>query len=192
MVFPKALSWDEVARCFDARGGRRVPALSYYHKANGCSLWRCGQPARGPFNTKSEYDDKLLAEIARINPISNPDGSSAGFLKIYDARGKLAAYGNRARGGGFEDVTNTPNSELFFCDIDNIHAVRKCFAAVSTIPDTPSNFNSVDKYGPLVEKSGYFQMISAILKATNKIVANMHNDGVNILVHCSDGWDRTS
>lgn len=46
---------------------------------------------------------------------------------IYDARPKLNAQANRIKGGGFEDNRNYRNSELIFCDIDNIHEVSKCF-----------------------------------------------------------------
>ena len=35
-------------------------------------------------------------------------------------------------------------------------------------------------------------MISKILKATNMVVESMVKDRNNVLVHCSDGWDRTA
>jgi hypothetical protein len=46
---------------------------------------------------------------------------------IYDARPKLNAQANRLKGGGFEDIKYYRNSEIFFCDIDNIHEVSKVF-----------------------------------------------------------------
>ena len=45
---------------------------------------------------------------------------------------------------------------------------------------------------PLVEGSGYLNLISRILKATNMVVETMIFKGNNVLVHCSDGWDRTA
>ena len=44
-------------------------------------------------------------------------------IMIFDARPKLNAQANRIKGGGFEDQRNYRNSELIFCDIDNIHEV---------------------------------------------------------------------
>ena len=91
VVLPKALRWDDVGPCFTARCEGRVPALTYYHATNGCSLWRSAQPARGVRNVRSEYDAKLLAAIAKLNPVSNADGSLDGCLEIYDARTEIAA-----------------------------------------------------------------------------------------------------
>jgi protein tyrosine/serine phosphatase len=34
--------------------------------------------------------------------------------------------------------------------------------------------------------------MSTILKSTNSIVATILEKNQNVLVHCSDGWDRTS
>lgn len=35
-------------------------------------------------------------------------------------------------------------------------------------------------------------MLSQILKAVNKLLVSMLVNRINVLVHCSDGWDRTS
>lgn len=60
------------------------------------------------------------------------------------------------------------------------------------ISDNPINFNSMISYSPLVEASGYLQMISRILKSVNQVVETMMNRRLNVLIHCSDGWDRTA
>jgi len=48
---------------------------------------------------------------------------------IYDARPKLNAQANKMKkgGGGFESSSNYNNCEIVFCDIENIHEVRKAF-----------------------------------------------------------------
>ena len=55
----------------------------------------------------------------------------------------------------------------------------------------PEIFNSSESYTPMVESTGKQVMLSKILKATNQIVDTMINKKNNVLVHCSDGWDRT-
>ena len=45
-------------------------------------------------------------------------------LWILDARGKVAATLNMAMGKGTEDVSYYPQTELIFCNIDNIHVMR--------------------------------------------------------------------
>lgn len=56
---------------------------------------------------------------------------------IFDARPKLNAQANRIKGGGFEDQRNYRNSEIIFCDIDNIHEVSKCFNKMYEIVKDP-------------------------------------------------------
>lgn len=42
-----------------------------------------------------------------------------------------------------------------------------------------------------LEASGWLRHIKAILD-TAKFIAQALNNGTNVLVHCSDGWDRTA
>lgn len=44
----------------------------------------------------------------------------------------------------------------------------------------------------MVESSGYFVMLSRILKAVNMVLESLVQKRMNVLVHCSDGWDRTA
>ena len=36
------------------------------------------------------------------------------------------------------------------------------------------------------------QLLSTILKSTNQILKVLLENKENVLIHCSDGWDRTS
>lgn len=48
-----------------------------------------------------------------------------------DARPKINAVANQAKGGGYEDIEHYQNTELVFLDIANIHVMRErfvCFA----------------------------------------------------------------
>ena len=42
-----------------------------------------------------------------------------------------------------------------------------------------------------LEGSGYLKHIKAVLD-TASFVARAVSEGVNVVVHCSDGWDRTA
>jgi myotubularin-related protein 6/7/8 len=96
------------------------------------------------------------------------------------------------KSGGFEDSRYYRNTDIIFCDIDNIHEVNKSYSKLQVIPSSPEVFHSVQYFVPLVEGSGYLNLISRILKATNMVVETMLFKGNNVLVHCSDGWDRTA
>jgi len=53
--------------------------------------------------------------------------SESNRIAIFDARSSIAAYGNKFKGGGYEDASHYQNATLQFCDIENIHAVRDYF-----------------------------------------------------------------
>ncbi len=91
-----------------------------------------------------------------------------------------------------EHVMYGPEPKDAFCDIDNIHKVTSTFNKMSDIMQDPANFKSIQTYGPAVEQTGYMQLISTILKSVNSMLDCLLKQKRNILVHCSDGWDRTA
>jgi protein tyrosine/serine phosphatase len=56
----------------------------------------------------------------------------------------------------------------------------------------PDNFESTVKFWEKIESIGYQKMINRILRAVNNVVDTIVNRQLNVLVHCSDGWDRTA
>lgn len=117
---------EEIARCANFRSRHRFPALSYFHKANSTSVWRCSQNLTGVFGRRDEWDEKMLLCIGLTNP--NTDQ-----VAIVDARSKTRAQLNRVKGGGHEQEDYYINCKLYFGGIDNIHGVRdayqKCYPA---------------------------------------------------------------
>jgi myotubularin-related protein 1/2 len=69
------------------------------------------------FNRRSSEDEKMFVEIGRNNPNINK-------VLIIDARSQVAAFANKAKGGGYENEQNYSNCSLLFGCIDNIHSVR--------------------------------------------------------------------
>ena len=69
--------------------------------------------------------------------------------------------------------------------------MTKVFQALQDLPQSPEVFDSSKDYGERVENSGYFKLINRILNATNMVVDSLMQKQ-NVLVHCSDGWDRTA
>ncbi|XP_017063822.1 myotubularin-related protein 4 [Drosophila eugracilis] len=109
-------------------------------------------------------------------------------ILIVDARSYTSAVTNRARGGGCECIEYYPCAEIEFMNLGNIHAIRKSFHAVRQLcassPDDPN------WYGQL-EKTMWMQHLSGLLGATMTVVHTIEKNGRPVLVHCSDGWDRT-
>ena len=44
----------------------------------------------------------------------------------------------------------------------------------------------------LVESSGWLVQVRLILLGAARVVEVIENEGASVLVHCSDGWDRTA
>ncbi|KAK7925674.1 hypothetical protein WMY93_007984 [Mugilogobius chulae] len=109
-------------------------------------------------------------------------------LLILDARSYTAAVANRAKGGGCECEEYYPNCEVMFMGMANIHAIRNSFQALravcSQIPD-PGNWLSA------LESTRWLQHLSVMLKAAALVCSAVEREGRPVLVHCSDGWDRT-
>lgn len=136
---------------------------------------------------RNEHDERVLAEIARCN-VRFPGNK----LVVYDARSWTAAHANRFKGGGLENTKYYTSCEVQFCDIDNIHAVREAMAEMYRLGSTPGVLRNAQRWIAAVEATGWFQLAANILQAVNGILEKMTVNNCNVLVHCTDGWDRTA
>lgn len=119
----KDITDEELKKCADFRTKKRFPALTWNSKNNKGSLWRSSQNKTGVIQKRSVDDEKLL-KLLQL---------STQKLHIYDARPYLNALANKMKGAGFENSLNYVNSQVFFCDIDNIHVVRESFEKMKTL-----------------------------------------------------------
>ncbi len=76
----------------------------------------------GMMRASSAEDEQLLDCVAGLSP--------GGVLHIVDARSKVAAYANSAKGKGTEVMGNYGRCRLQFLSIENIHAVRASHKAL--------------------------------------------------------------
>lgn len=130
-------------------------------------------------------------EIPSLKDLSAEAAASLGDVKkvlIIDARSYAAAVGNRARGGGVECPEYYPNAEIVFMNLANIHGIRKSFQALRSLcqspPDQTSWFQAIDS-------TKWLSHMSGLLKASVRSVTALQTEGRPVIVHCSDGWDRT-
>ncbi|XP_045080157.1 myotubularin-related protein 4 isoform X2 [Coregonus clupeaformis] len=148
-----------------------------------CGAPACSQPrGEGPDSSDSDFDSSLTG-------CPGPDANTAPQkLLILDARSYTAAVANRAKGGGCECEDYYPNCEVMFMGMANIHSIRNSFqslrAVCSQIPD-PGNWLSA------LESTRWLQHLSVMLKAATLVCSAVEREGRPVLVHCSDGWDRT-
>ena len=171
---------EDIKKCAIFRTKKRMPALTYRHQ-NGFCIWRSSQTKGGIFMAKNDKDVICLTKIAQ----------SSKKLIVYDARPYINAMANKIKGAGYENINNYPNikMELIFCGIANIHEVRSSYEKIlSNI-----SYNNEGEYSVIsnLPNTFWYETIILILKAGFQIYDSI-NDKCTVLIHCSDGWDRTS
>ncbi|KAJ1354474.1 Carrier protein, mitochondrial [Parelaphostrongylus tenuis] len=162
------------------RSRQRIPVLSWLHPTSQASITRCSQPKSGMTNKKCAEDEWFLKQIVLAN-------ANAHQLLIFDARPIVNAKVNRAKGGGYEE--SYEECALLFLNIHNIHVVRESLRKLKDCL-----FPRVDEknYFKLVDESKWLNHIQSIIEGAAQIVTEVERNRNSVLVHCSDGWDRTA
>ncbi|EFQ94713.1 hypothetical protein CFE70_002291 [Pyrenophora teres f. teres 0-1] len=110
---------------------------------------------------------------------------------IVDARPTINAYAMQAVGLGSEKMDYYPGAEKAYLGIDNIHVMRK---SLDTVIEAlkESDLISFPPNRQLLAKSNWIKHIANILDGTALIARTVGIMHSHVLIHCSDGWDRTS
>lgn len=165
---------------FRSRG--RLPALTYIH-TNGSSITRSSQPLVGIQSKRSLQDEKLILAIFDSGRTVHRTNI------IIDARPLGNAMANRAMGAGTESLENYKNCDRLFMGIENIHVMRESLGKISEASWEPDR--GADKWLAALESTNWIKHIKNILDSTKLIVDTIEDEG-HVLIHCSDGWDRTA
>ncbi|XP_028322100.1 myotubularin-related protein 4 isoform X3 [Gouania willdenowi] len=220
LLVPIWITDKELESVASFRSWKRIPVVVFRHQKNGAVIARCSQPEISWWGWRNTDDEYLVTSIARACQMDTGakaaqcgrqrgdthDSSDSDFdssltgtsgcedntvlqkLLILDARSYTAAVANRAKGGGCECEEYYPNCEVMFMGMANIHAIRNSFQALRTvcsqIPD-PGNWLSA------LESTRWLQHLSVMMKSAALVCSAVERDGRPVLVHCSDGWDRT-
>ncbi|KAG6832072.1 hypothetical protein H0H92_005494 [Tricholoma furcatifolium] len=175
------------------------------------SITRSSQPMVGITQNRSIQDEKLIEAIfqTHISPESRVSNSpvygATSTNLIIDARPTVNAVANSAKGAGTENMDHYKEGKKVYLGIDHIHAMRESLgklvdalreadsllASINTdLPDQVSGISVLDRQA--LRRSGWLRHISAILEGTLLCTRNVHINSSHVLIHCSDGWDRTS
>uniref|UniRef100_A0A8C7JQ48 phosphatidylinositol-3,5-bisphosphate 3-phosphatase n=1 Tax=Oncorhynchus kisutch TaxID=8019 RepID=A0A8C7JQ48_ONCKI len=208
LLVPAWITDKELENVAAFRSWKRFPAVVFRHQSTGAVIARCGQPEVSWWGWRNADDEHLVQSIAKACAVDgnlyhikmsfdNTDCYNSEVetlaiqpqkLLILDARSYAAAVANRAKGGGCECPEYYPNCEVVFMGMANIHSIRKSFQSLrflcTQMPD-PANWLSA------LESTKWLQHLSLLLKAALLVVNAVDRDHRPVLVHCSDGWDRT-
>ena len=252
---PSAISDFTLRHGGGYRSKTRIPALSYLHSVNNCSITRSAQPLVGMFQGKrNAQDERLVSAIfATCRPIT-PTSDAAGLQavteqaqgaedgvipeadasslhgsvaftmdgedvqatlsktssdlsttppeipRIYgaqqnnfivDARPQVNAIANQATGMGSENMEYYKDATKEYLGIPNIHVMRdslnKVFDACAN-----SDYTNFPPNQDLLAKSKWLDYIATLLRGADLVARQVGINHSHVLIHCSDGWDRTS
>ncbi|XP_036107646.1 myotubularin-related protein 6 isoform X2 [Molossus molossus] len=182
LYVPRIASKPIIVGSSKFRSKGRFPVLSYYHHNKEAAICRCSQPLSG-FSARCLEDEHLLQAISKANPANH-------YMYVVDTRPKLNAMANRAAGKGYENEDNYSNIRFQFVGIENIHVMRSSLQKLLEVNGTKGL--SVSDFYSGLESSGWLRHIKAVMDAAIFLAKAIMIENASVLVHCSDGWDRTS
>ncbi|KAJ6247264.1 myotubularin-related [Anaeramoeba flamelloides] len=182
LPLPSSITLKDIQAISKFRSKGRLPVLSYYYRKNLTTITRSSQPKVGLTRSRCIEDEKLLKEIAATTENDK--------LSILDCRPKKNALANMGRHGGFEILSNYGNCTLDFLGIENIHAMRDSLSKLKTLVN--QSVVEEKKWLSGLEDTMWLFHIQKILEGSIKIVKYITIGAISVLVHCSDGWDRTA
>ncbi|XP_039298034.1 myotubularin-related protein 4 [Nilaparvata lugens] len=180
LLVPAAVSDTDLVEVAKFRSSKRVPVAVYR-----------SEDLIGSYNKNYSYS-VLFYYIVKSKTCYRIqyDDCCGDFQKllIVDARSYSTAVANRVRGGGCEYPEYYPHCDIKFMNLANIHAVRKSFQALQVLCAMPADeanwFISLDS-------TKWLHYISGLLAAAVTVFSAVEDNGQPVVVHCSDGWDRT-
>lgn len=199
LYVPVACSDEELAACAAFRTKGRLPALTWISHGGGAAIWRSSQPKAGMLNSTSAADDKLVLALcsAGMRLSETADLREQGLrLRIVDCRPKVNAVANRARGGGHSYAGGYTERcgvsvSVDFMGIENIHAMSSSLAKLKMACTSACEPSSSTPWLVTVEQTKWLHHLRTVLLGSASVAATVLG-GTSVLVHCSDGWDRTS
>ncbi|XP_053647757.1 phosphatidylinositol-3,5-bisphosphate 3-phosphatase MTMR2 isoform X3 [Cherax quadricarinatus] len=165
---------------FRSRG--RIPVLSWIHPESQATITRCAQPLVGVSGKRSRDDEAYIQHIMDANAQSHK-------IFIMDARPSVNAVANKAKGGGYESEDAYQNAEVQFLDIHNIHVMRESLRKLQEVC-----YPHIDNAHWLsnLEATHWLDHIRCVLSGALRIADKVESHKTSVVVHCSDGWDRTA
>ncbi|KAL9944800.1 hypothetical protein D7B24_008289 [Verticillium nonalfalfae] len=234
LVVPSSISDNVLKYAKDYRSRCRIPALSYIHPVNNCTITRSSQPLSGITRKNNIQDEKLVAACFSASPpynegdlppppsqidaieaqLTDSERFEDSFLAntpnmydektgqrliygaqqsnlIVDARPTVNAMVNQVQGMGSEPMDRYPGSRKVFLSIENIHIMRNSLnKVVEAIKD--ADISPLPPNRELLASSGWLKHTRAVLQGASLITRQIGIFHSHVLIHCSDGWDRTS
>lgn len=190
-IVPSVIKSELLKDIANFRSHARFPILSYFWRERKVYLWRGSQCRSGISGSRCAADEFLLSLMH--NPVlfssisemyTASEKHRAVDVHLYDARDRLAVFGNMISGKGGETAAYYRNCQISFNNLPNMNSIQSSYQKLCK---TLTNLETEH----LTEVKEWTENIALVLQLTSKVVQSM-STGVSVFVHCSDGWDRTS
>ncbi|KAI9672827.1 MAG: hypothetical protein M1831_000263 [Alyxoria varia] len=159
-----------------------TPSLSTKSSSNNLEAIEDATIARAR-NKGPEYDDEAEDQGPRLY------GAQQHNL-IVDARPTLNAMAMQAAGMGSENMDHYPFATKAYLGIDNIHVMRESLnKVVDALKD--SDVTPLPPNRDALASSGWLKHIANMMDGAALIARQVGIHHSHVLIHCSDGWDRT-
>uniref|UniRef100_A0A1I7T965 phosphatidylinositol-3,5-bisphosphate 3-phosphatase n=1 Tax=Caenorhabditis tropicalis TaxID=1561998 RepID=A0A1I7T965_9PELO len=185
IIVPKGISDEDIRNGAPYRSIGRFPAIVWRCRKTRAVLMRSSQPQVGILSWRNVTDEKIIEEAVKSSRI---EGEEKKQFIIMDARGYTSAFANRARSGGYENSENYQQAKMEFLGLPNIHTVRGSFA---NIRNMLHNLGPNEQLLQTLQSTGWLNNLSHLLVSSANCAEHLSR-GHTVLVHCSDGWDRTT
>ena len=155
-------------------------------------LWRSGQIKTGIMGSRNAYDEKFIKLVSQLSIkkklfARGRDTDNEQFTEkyskicVFDCRPWKNAMGNKLAGKGCLSAKNYDLNARHFGNIDNIHDMRSSHNKV---------MNGFMKGDSLHAIATWYSHVKKVIDGALKC-ATWLCKGINVVVNCSDGWDRT-
>lgn len=162
----------------------------------------------GPYHGVNEVSDKSDSDAADSDRAEQPEFLSAGDAfsdekgkrlifgaqqhnLIIDARPAINSMAMQVVGKGSENMNYYKFATKAYLNIQNIHVMRNSLnKVINALKD--GDISSGPPNQDLLNKSDWLKHISDILEGSSLIAKQVGINHSHVLIHCSDGWDRTS
>ncbi|KAI9931872.1 hypothetical protein MW887_010456 [Aspergillus wentii] len=145
---------------------------------------------RSDLTNAEELEDEMLASYQEAPEEKHQVYGAQQSNLIVDARPTVNAFAMQAVGLGSENMDNYKFATKAYLGIDNIHVMRDSLnKVIDTLKDS-----DVTPLGPnrdQLARSGWLKHIAGILDGASLITRQVGLHHSHVLIHCSDGWDRT-
>lgn len=197
LMIPETISDNVLNYAVKFRSKGRLPVLTYFHKFNSCTITRCSQPMVGLKQSRSIQDEKLINSIFATTQPVHADGDLGTIIGshqsnlLVDARPTTNAMAQTALGAGTENMDYYKGASKVYLGIENIHVMRDSLAKVVESLRN-SDLSPMAPNQDLLHRSQWLKHLSVVLDGAVLIAKHVHYQFSHVVIHCSDGWDRTS